>query len=75
MTTALGMLPAIGAHVFVRFESLHVECWVKDVKNSYGQARLLVKPVTGTGEQWVEMRRITVPTTFTMKAGQSLVQG
>jgi hypothetical protein len=58
MTTAREMMPALGARVLVRFESLRIECTVKDVKNSWGQARLLVVPVAGTGEQWVEMGRI-----------------
>jgi hypothetical protein len=61
MTTAREMVPALGTHVHVRFESLTVECWVKDVKNSYGKPRLLIVPVVGSGEQWVEMTRVTVP--------------
>jgi hypothetical protein len=61
MTTAREMIPALGAHVFVRFQDLTFECWVKDVKNSYGKPRLLIVPVTGSGEQWVELGRVTVP--------------
>lgn len=60
MSTALKMLPAIGAHVHIRFESLTVECWVKDVKSSWGKPRLLIVPVVGTGEQWVELGRVAV---------------
>ena len=58
MTTARRMIPALGAHVFVRFEDLSIECWIKDVKNSYGNIRLLITPVTGSGEQWIGMGRI-----------------
>lgn len=65
MTTALEMLPAIGAKVRVRFESMQIDCTVKNVKNSWGQPRLLVSPVAGTGEQWVEMGRVTVIVTKT----------
>lgn len=61
MTTARQMIPAIGVHVFVRFEELSIECWIKDVKNSWGKPRLLVAPVTGKGEQWVELGRVTIP--------------
>lgn len=60
--TAREMIPALGAHVLVRFESLTVECWVKDVKTSWGKPRLLIVPVTGSGEQWVELGRVTVAT-------------
>ena len=58
--TCLSMLPAIGAPVRVRFESIYVECIVRDVKSSWGKARLMVVPVTGSGSQWVEMDRIVV---------------
>jgi hypothetical protein len=61
MTTALDMIPAIGARVSVRFESLQIEATIKNVKNAWGQPRLLIAPVSGTGEQWVELGRVTVP--------------
>jgi hypothetical protein len=73
MTTAREMLPAIGAHVFVRFESLTVECWIKDVKNSYGKPRVLITPVVGSGEQWVEMGRVTVPKNPAMEPLHSII--
>mgnify|MGYP001616050148 CR=1 len=58
--TARQMLPAIGQSVTVRCESLHVACTVEDVKNSYGRNRLLVRPLSGSGQQWVELERVTV---------------
>jgi hypothetical protein len=65
MTTALDMIPALGARVLVRCdasrEAMQVECTVKNVKNSWGKPRLLVTPVAGSGEQWVELERVTVP--------------
>ena len=61
MTTALDMLPAIGATVLVRFENLSILCTVKNVKNSWGKPRLLIAPVAGEGEQWIELGRVTVP--------------
>lgn len=57
--TALDMLPAIGARVRVRFESLQIEAEVINVKNSWGQPRLQIRPIAGTGEQWVEMGRVS----------------
>jgi hypothetical protein len=65
--TCIAMLPAIGAKVRVRFESLHVECTVRDVKNSYGKPRLLIVPAMGSGEQWVELSRIVNATGSTVK--------
>jgi hypothetical protein len=56
--TARQMTPAIGAEVEVRFESIIVYCTVRDVKNSYGRCRLLVEPMSGAGEQWIEPSRI-----------------
>lgn len=54
----LSMLPAVGAWVQVRFESLWIECEVIDVKNSWGKARLWIKPLAGEGCQWVELSRV-----------------
>jgi hypothetical protein len=59
--TAKQMLPAIGQTVCVALESMHVLCIVVDVKSAWGKVRLLVKPVTGTGEQWIEMARVWKP--------------
>lgn len=56
--TANEMLPAIGQIVVVRCESMQVQCKVKDVKSSYGKARLLVHPTCGEGEQWIELSRV-----------------
>lgn len=58
--TATEMIPAVGATVMVRCESLVVRCRVKDVKESWGRPRLLVVPDAGAGEQWVELGRLTM---------------
>ena len=44
----------------VRCEALEVACTVRDVKESYGRPRLLVRPEAGTGEQWVELGRVRI---------------
>lgn len=59
--TARQLAPAIGATVTVRCEQLHIRCLVKDAKNAYGQVRILVMPVAGEGEQWVELSRLIGP--------------
>jgi hypothetical protein len=76
MTTAREMVPALGARVIVRCESLNVECIVKDVKNAWGKPRLLVTPVAGSNEQWVELGRvISVPATEKRTVGEATRDG
>ena len=60
--TCRELTPAVGASVRVRFESLTIDCTVVDAKNSWGQVRLLVQPVAGTGAQWIEMGRLVAAT-------------
>ena len=56
--TAREMLPAIGSKALVRFESVLVECTISDAKFAYGNARVLVSPVSGQGQQWVAFSRL-----------------
>ena len=48
----------IGKSGVLRCEYLSVEITVADAKRSYGRTLLLVRPVAGNGEQWVEENRI-----------------
>lgn len=57
--TALEMLPAVGQLVAVRCDLGAVTCKVLDVKNSYGRNRLLVVPVAGSGQVWVDISRVS----------------
>jgi hypothetical protein len=57
--TCKDMIPAIGATVAVRFEDLTIACTVSDVKISWGKPRLLIRPVSGVGQQWVELSRVS----------------
>jgi len=56
--TVRELTPAIGAQVTVRFEELAIECRVIDAKNSWGKVRVLVQPLAGTGQQWIELGRL-----------------
>lgn len=56
--TAKEMAVAIGHVVMIRYENINVECKVVDVKSAYGAVRLLVQPVAGMGQQWVELSRL-----------------
>lgn len=40
-------------------EGLLVEVRILDAKSAYGQERLLVSPVSGSGEAWVKADRVT----------------
>jgi hypothetical protein len=56
--TATELIPAVGALVSVRFESVTVACRVTDAKRSWNVIRLQVEPLQGSGSQWVELPRI-----------------
>ena len=49
----------IGRTGALRCECLWVNVTVADAKRSYGRTLLLVRPVSGSGEQWVEENRIS----------------
>ena len=49
----------IGKTGVLRCEYLSVDVTVADAKRSYGRTLLLVRPVSGSGEQWVEESRIS----------------
>jgi hypothetical protein len=48
----------IGKAAVLRCEYLSVDVTIADAKRSYGRTLLLVRPVSGSGEQWVEEYRI-----------------
>ena len=49
----------IGKSGALRCEYLSVDVTVADAKRSYGRTLLLVRPVSGSGEQWVEESRVS----------------
>ena len=59
--TANFMIPAVGQVVQVRVESFTIPMTVKDVKSSYGNIRLEVEPLSGTGRAWIELSRVAIP--------------
>ena len=48
----------IGKSGVLRCEYLSIDITVADAKRSYGRTLLLVRPVAGTGEQWVDESRL-----------------
>ena len=56
-----------GAEVLVRFEDLHIACRVRDSKMAYGRPRLLVEPLAGVGQQWIELSRLVHNTGIEMQ--------
>ena len=61
----------IGKSGVLRCEYLSVDVTVADAKRSYGRTLLLVRPVAGSGEQWVEESRIRWPETERERLRQS----
>jgi hypothetical protein len=59
----------IGKMGALRCEYLSVDITIADAKRSYGRTLLLVRPVSGSGEQWVEESRITFAQEAIMQAG------
>jgi len=49
----------IGKTGLLRCEYLSVEVVIVDSKRSYGRTLLLVRPVAGSSEQWVEEGRVS----------------
>jgi len=43
----------------LRCEYLSIDVTIADAKRSYGRTLLLVRPVAGAGEQWVEESRVS----------------
>ena len=50
---------AVGKTGVLRCEYLSVDVMIVDAKRSYGRTLLLVRPVAGSGEQWVEEGRVS----------------
>jgi hypothetical protein len=48
----------LGKTGVLRCEYLSVDVTIADAKRSYGRTLLLVRPVAGAGEQWVEESRV-----------------
>lgn len=39
-------------------DALSVECRILDIKQSYGNVRVLIEPVRGSGSVWVDISRL-----------------
>ena len=53
-TNVAELARSVGDIVAVPAGDMEIYCRVEDAKSSYGRHRLLVKPVVGNGETWVE---------------------
>ena len=59
--TAAKMSIAIGQTVNVRVESWTIPMKVIDAKSAWGNIRVEVEPLNGTGRAWIELSRIFIP--------------
>jgi hypothetical protein len=48
----------VGTERLVKFEQVRVRCRIWDVKQAWGETRVLVTPINGSGEQWVSGGRL-----------------
>ena len=60
--TATNMIQAVGHTVQVRVEKWFIPMTVLDAKSAYGVPRILVTPVSGEGEAWVDLNRVKMAT-------------
>lgn len=66
--TAKQMIIAVGQPVQLRCDALWIDCIVADVKNSWGNNRLLIRPVAGSGERWVEMSSVRLVSALAVRS-------
>ena len=59
--TASKMIVAVGQIVNVRVENWIIPMRVLDAKSAWGNIRVEVEPINGSGRAWVEMSRIVIP--------------
>ena len=57
--TAASMIVLVGTQQLIRFEDVSVFCNILDSKSGWGNLRICVSPVNGTGSQWVDASRIS----------------
>jgi hypothetical protein len=57
MQTANEMGKLIGQIGTVKYGQIEVAVEVLDVKQAYGQTRVMVTPVNGSGTEWIDTRR------------------
>ena len=51
--------PAVGSTVLICHDTMYFQCTVKETRTAEGGFFfLLVTPVVGSGEQWVELSRV-----------------
>ena len=48
----------INGEGFIKFDKLRVKVRVIDARKSYGRDDVLVTPVGGSGEQWIDLTRL-----------------
>jgi hypothetical protein len=56
--TVAQLASLIDSSVLVRFGEMQFSCKVLNSKMSYGHVRLQVRPVSGSGSQWIQLDRL-----------------
>ncbi len=58
LATADDLKGFIGRHGQIELGSLTVDVSIRNARHRYGHVDLLISPNSGSGEQWVEGRRV-----------------
>jgi hypothetical protein len=60
LATASDLTSLVGRRGTIDLNSLTVNVSVRNARHRYGHVDLLISPDAGSGEQWVEARRVTI---------------
>lgn len=57
VTGAKELAVLIGKTITISIEKLNIEVNVNDARSHFGRTEVLVNPVSGSGEQWIDIKR------------------
>jgi hypothetical protein len=64
-TPSEGSTPDLNAYrdreAFIHVDDLVIEVKIKDARLRFGHLDLLVTPISGSGQRWIEQHRVTLP--------------
>lgn len=60
--TATSITKLVGQHGLISTErnQLWIEVTIQDARSSYGRQEVLVKPETGSGVAWINLKRVSL---------------
>jgi hypothetical protein len=58
--TATEMQEILEKDCLLQMEKMQVRCIIRDVRVSFGREEVLVTPIGGDGQQWVNFDRVSI---------------